>query len=368
MKASDFGCHTRCVKVDREFETGKDASSGGGDGLTAETKMNASIQNYLASLRLGEPQVHRNIVVFPMLGSSIGGSRWLTLGEAIEQQGLSVSEVSQGGSVPNLIVNNRADRPVLLLDGEELIGAKQNRVLNTTILLKEKSDTVVPVSCTERGRWSYVSAAFADAKVVMASKIRAQKMMAVSESLAASEGFKSDQGEVWAEIDALHAKAGTSSPTGAMHDLFKARERELEECLRTFAPLPDQIGLLVVIDGEVAGFDVIGHAGVYPLEHPKLVKSYVIEAFSQPGHNSVDVAAARGRATAFLSEVPGSTERTFPSVGYGIDCRYQKPGLAGAALVHEDHLVHMAFFRLLGAEKSPEKMSSLWNRRRRFVE
>ena len=84
--------------------------------------MNVATQKCLSSLRLGEPQVHRNIVVFPLLGSSIIGSRWLTLGEAIEQHRLSVSEVSHGGSVPNLIVINRADRPVLLLDGEELIG------------------------------------------------------------------------------------------------------------------------------------------------------------------------------------------------------------------------------------------------------
>jgi len=199
--------------------------------------MNASLQDYLSSLRLGEPQTHRNIVVFPMIGTNNGDSRWLTLGEAIERQLLVVTEVSRSGSVPELIVINRTDRPVLLLDGEELIGARQNRVLNTTILLKEKSETIVPVSCTEQGRWSYVSAAFAEAKLVMASKMRAQKMRSVSESLAAAAGYKSDQGEVWEEIAALHAKAGINSPTSAMHDVFKARERELEECLCRFAPV-----------------------------------------------------------------------------------------------------------------------------------
>jgi hypothetical protein len=330
--------------------------------------MNATTEKCLSELRLGEPQVHRNIVVFPLLGPANGGFRWLTLGEALQQQCLTVTEVSHGGSVPQLTVVNRADRPVLLLDGEELVGAKQNRVLNTTILVKEQSETVVPVSCTERGRWSYVSAAFADAKVVMASKIRAQKMMAVSESLAAAEGFKSDQGEVWAEIDALHAKAGSSSPTGAMHDVFKARERELEECLRAFIPVPEQIGLLVVIDGEVAGFDVIGHAEVCTLEHPKLVKSYVIEALAQNGHDATDLEAARPRAMAFLREVPESTEKTFASVGYGTDCRYRKSGLAGAALVHEDNVVHMAFFRVIAAENCRESMSPLQIRLRRILE
>src|ERR1043165_1664745 len=112
--------------------------------------MNASIQNYLSSLRLGDPQAHRNIVVIPLIGLSYGGAGWLTLGEAIEQRLLVVAEGSQGGSGPEPKVSNRADRPVLLLDGEELIGARQNRVLNTSILLKERSETVVPVSCTEQ--------------------------------------------------------------------------------------------------------------------------------------------------------------------------------------------------------------------------
>jgi len=55
---------------------------------------------------------------------------------------------------------NRGNKPVLLIDGEELADTKQHRVLNTSILLKEASETKIPVSCTERGRWSDASKGF----------------------------------------------------------------------------------------------------------------------------------------------------------------------------------------------------------------
>jgi hypothetical protein len=59
---------------------------------------------------------------------------WLTLEEAGARA--RVTEVSEAGSVPFLQVANGADRPLLLLDGEELIAAKQNRILNTTVLVQ----------------------------------------------------------------------------------------------------------------------------------------------------------------------------------------------------------------------------------------
>jgi len=37
--------------------------------------------------------------------------------------------------VPELRLVNRAERPVLIVEGEELVGAKQNRVVNVTKLV-----------------------------------------------------------------------------------------------------------------------------------------------------------------------------------------------------------------------------------------
>src|SRR4030042_3338480 len=100
--------------------------------------MDTLIKNYLFSLKLEVPQQHKNMAVFPLLTPLDGGPDYTTLKDALEKALLNVTEVSSGGSVPELKVLNTAELSVLLLAGEELVGAKQNRVLNTTIMIKEK--------------------------------------------------------------------------------------------------------------------------------------------------------------------------------------------------------------------------------------
>jgi environmental stress-induced protein Ves len=65
---------------------------------------------------------------------------------------VEVAEVDESGQFSRLKVINRSDLSVLILDGEELVGAKQNRIVNTTILIAAESVTIIPVSCVEQGR------------------------------------------------------------------------------------------------------------------------------------------------------------------------------------------------------------------------
>jgi hypothetical protein len=324
--------------------------------------MNPELDRLLSSLQMAEAQSYRNIMIFPLCGAGNGGPEYRMLAEALQDHSLTVTEVSEGGRVPELRVRNRGKTPVLLIDGEELIGAKQNRVLNTTILLKEMSETTIPVSCTEQGRWAYASPAFADAGVVMAHEGRAFKSRSVSESLASGAKFRSDQGEVWSQIAALHAKAHVGSPTQAMHEVFTARQADLESCLKAFGLVPDQLGLLVLINGAVAGFDIVSRPAAYAQLHAKLVKSYAIEALVAPGQVTLETAQAQERAKGFLEETQECVERQFPSIGYGVDVRFRKPGLSGTALVHEGRVIHTAFFQL-PAQAGAGGMTSLRSRR-----
>ena len=79
---------------------------------------------------------------------------------------------------------------MLLLDGEELVGAKQNRVLNLTILAPARQAITIPVSCVEAGRWHAESDAFRPAGHVMYSRARAAKASQVSFDMAVNDSHQ----------------------------------------------------------------------------------------------------------------------------------------------------------------------------------
>src|SRR5580693_4631956 len=107
-------------------------------------------------VRIGDPIRHESLAVFPLFIMEPGGNvDYLLSDEALAGGAVTVEELNEAGSVPNLLVDNQTDALVLFLEGEELRGAKQNRVLNTSVLVAAHSRTTLPVSCVEQGRWRY---------------------------------------------------------------------------------------------------------------------------------------------------------------------------------------------------------------------
>ena len=322
--------------------------------------MEATVKEYLEGLKFGEIQGHKHVAVVPVIGASVSGADYLTMKEAMENHLLTVSEVSEGGNVPELKVRNNADKPVLMLDGEELAGAKQNRVLNTTILLREKSETIIPVSCTEHGRWSYRSAHFAESGHIMSAKLRRVKNASVHENLKSAHSFRSDQGAVWDEI-AMQAHINKVSPaTGAMKDVLDAKQEDMDAFLEHLPIVAAQEGLVVLVNGEVVGLDRVSRAAAFSMLHPKLIRSYVMDALTEKPKKAKET--PREKADAFLGRISQCTEQKFESIGYGQDYRYEGRKIVGSALVHEEAVIHMAFFQITETEKAG-RMSPVSRRR-----
>ena len=157
--------------------------------------MIASELSDLASrLSLGPTHRFGRLAVVPLIDWTAKPSGWLTLDAALARGEVEVTEVSESGSVPELCLLNRSSLPIFLLDGEDLVGAKQNRILNLSILVPAASNFEVPVSCVEQGRWSWRSRGFQSAGRVIYSKLRRSNAEAVSQSLFATGSRRGDQG------------------------------------------------------------------------------------------------------------------------------------------------------------------------------
>jgi hypothetical protein len=270
------------------------------------------------------------------------------LSEAISQHLVQITEVSEGGSVPQLLLVNEATQPVLLLDGEELVGAKQNRVLNLTVLVPAMSKTVIPVSCIEQGRWHWRSRHFEAANRTLYASARAEKMAQVSQSMREEDSYRSDQHAIWESIGRKAANFEMHSPTGAASDLYEDRSALLDHMVSQVKPQTDQVGAAFMVRGRLVGAELFGSAQGFSSLLPKLVRSYGLDAIDARESTRVRRRrAASDPATlvkTFLAKLLSATALRKRALGLGEDLRLEEHDLVGAALVHEGEVVHLSAF------------------------
>jgi hypothetical protein len=297
----------------------------------------------------------QNLTMFPLLnGAHSEECFYLTLDEALGQGWAHVTEVSEEGSVPELRFLNNGSKPVLIVDGEELTGARQNRIVNLSILAPAKSKLTIPVSCVEAGRWRMRTAAFAPAPRAQYAEGRARKMTQVTRSLHELGERMADQSDVWSGIAAKSARLGAVSNTAAMEAMYVQHASSLEDFVGALAPVEGQVGALFVLGDRVVGFDLFDAAPTFRKVFPKLVRSYALDAID-PSAPARD-AARRKRAAAgqdsslrttvneFLASVIRLEPKRVKAIGLGDDLRVNGKTVTAAALVHEDHVVHLAAF------------------------
>lgn len=67
-----------------------------------------TIKAFLERVKLGGKQSHLNMTLFPLLASDAGEPDYLILEDALGQGVVEITEVSQGGSVPSLVLTTRS--------------------------------------------------------------------------------------------------------------------------------------------------------------------------------------------------------------------------------------------------------------------
>jgi len=300
----------------------------------------------LDSLEIGTPISAAHLTMVPLLAPAPADPDYLLLDDALDAGLAEVTELSQGGSVPELAFRNRADRDVLLVDGEELVGAKQNRVLNLTILVAAGEQVTIPVSCVEAGRWSWRSQRFASGRRKLHASARWAKMRGVSASLreAGRRTGGEIQHEVWASIDRKISAFACRSESRALHDVYDHAEDRLRAIRTVFAAQPRQVGAVFFIDNALAGLDLYDTPFTLAKLLPKLVDSYAFDAIERADEAAQRTTPSLAEIRALLARIAAAPHSAYPAVATGTDVRIEGDGLHAAALCAKDRLVHLSAF------------------------
>jgi hypothetical protein len=288
------------------------------------------------SVRVGSPAVHDKLSVFPLYLEAPAAPGYRLSEEALADGTAVVEEVSEGGSVPNLAVDNRGDSLVLFVEGQELRGAKQNRVLNTSVLIAAKTKTVLPVSCVEQGRWRHVSKHFAPSDGYSSSKLRSVLRKSVNEATATGRGHGSDQHAVWAEVSRQMHSLGTTSPTMAMSDTMSAHKPHIDRHVAEVPYAEGAAGLAVAVGGKVVCVDLFDSPETCRKVWPRIISGVALDAMEEQG----TATASADDVTAALAGLKSEPWKVVPAAGAGEEQRSDSAQWHGSVLTLNGGLVH----------------------------
>ena len=139
-----------------------------------------------------------------------------SLDELFDLNLVKVNELTDEGVVSRVEVHNESEFNLLILDGEAIKGAKQNRIAEKSVIIPPFSSEVIPVNCVEKNRWNYTeSAEFSKSEFVLNPKTRETKANLMKNNLA-----DSIQSEVWSQIDNLSEKLDSKSYTNDLGEIL----------------------------------------------------------------------------------------------------------------------------------------------------
>ncbi len=260
---------------------------------------------------------------------------------------ITIEETSEAGTVGELKVTNRGTQAVLLLEGEVLLGMKQTRVLNASILVPGLAVLVVPVSCVEVGRWRRTSpTAMGKDSLNLSPRVRGAKTASVMRSARATGRYLSDQAAVWDGVAVVLAEQNVSAPTGSYADIARDRGADILGRIGDLRPDDGQSGVLAYVDGRATCLDLFDGPATLGAVWEALIGSYAADADFGAGDRGSSKAKAPTRTAArqWLHGLSAGDLASAPSIGIGDSVTCMSPAIEATALVHEGRLLHLAAF------------------------
>ena len=297
----------------------------------------------LLDVTIGRPLTRGPLSLYPLFGDAPPAAPYVAGPAAATSGALAVREVDSGATVPELLVETRGGLPVLLTEGETLLGAKQNRTLNVTVLLAPAARTRIPVSCVEAGRWGAPQRTARSGRHAP-MQVRVDKTRSVADNVRGGRGRYSDQAAVWSTVAGLEFKADAPSSTHALEDVHRARSVDVSRLVGGTRPLDGQRGVAVAIDGVVRAVDVFDRPETLALYWDSLLAGYALDAVVDGRERAARTSDAD--VDAFLARLEAADVSVTPGVGLGDELHVRGDDVVATGLRWDGTLVHLAAFAL----------------------
>ena len=298
-------------------------------------KIPKQVDRVLDRIELTGPVEYKNLRIFPIESRfEAKGLKLITLDQAVKFGYLEIKEVGSG-EVNWVRVRNKGKKPVFIMSGEMITGAKQDRMIKEDVLIPAKSGWVkIPVFCTERGRWAYKSEKFSAPEMGMSGKVR-QKARLFGE-----------QTRVWAEISISKRNLGVTGKTDAFQDVYRdekltKRAKAFQDKLSKIPRLGKRtIGVIVAVGDEILVVDIFANHDLFLSLWKKLLNSYIVDALQEDSRNTVTIV----KAQRFLNRIRAAGFESNHTPGLGNLYRFESTDLAGSALTYKGSLIHLDAF------------------------
>lgn len=280
------------------------------------------------NITLAEPVFLRNLVITPVKGGANNGFSPVTIDEIIHAEKGSFRE-SDTPDINEIQFSNDGDEPVLMLDGEEIIGAMQNRIITHSHVIESHSVENIPVVCVEEGRWEELGG-------FETGHCSYPRLRAI---LSRSRYRKADvQKTVWKEITRKLTVTRTQSATSSMHDIYDNLDDEVARYVEDFKSLNHgTIGFIGSAGNSILGCDLFHNPQTYQKFEQKLIRSYALDAieYRQTRGNRPEI---KQFLDSIINALLKRTKKGQPHI------HFKGTGFFGQTLLHNNTLVHISVF------------------------
>lgn len=260
--------------------------------------------------------------------------------------GLVISEANDSGVVSKLIALNTTDSYLLLTDADVLIGAKQNRIINRSVLLAPGTKTILDVSCIERLRWQYTDKNFSSPGSSADHDLRKAKAASMSfRKKEAGEHVRDTQGTVWSHIHNRLQEENYYEKTESYHAMASFHLSHKSDEFPKCDAENGCNGLAVVADGRVQCIDIFGAEEVYKYYFTLLRDSAFRMAKTGKNVKASDLHEAYYRVLDTIDGFGTAERKTGEGYnGAGLLTMAENDTLIGFDLTMEGQLIHRTVF------------------------